>query len=89
MLTIPLRKGLGHHLSDALCESARMNNRISLPVSRREKLITTFGRAKLIRLSNGATELRGGLAQDQTAAKEWISLFMHEAVLRLDAVRKN
>jgi len=27
-------------------------------------------------------ELRGARAEEQTAAKEWISLFMHEAVPR-------
>jgi hypothetical protein len=51
--------------------------------AKRERLITNFGQAKLIRLADGSTELRGGQAQDLTTAKEWISLFMHEAVLRV------
>ncbi len=53
--------------------------------SKHERLITTFGRAKLVRSADGSTKLRGGHAQDQTAAKEWISIFMHEAVLRFEA----
>ena len=48
-----------------------------------ERLITTFGKAQLVGLPDGSLELRGGQPQDQTAAKEWISLFMHEAVPRL------
>jgi hypothetical protein len=70
-------------MSNGLPQSGRMINQIK-PAhgAKRERLITTFGRAKLMRLSDVSTTLRGGLVQDQTAAKEWISLFMHEAVLR-------
>ena len=60
-----------------------MKNRIKpFYPSQDEQLITTFGNARLIRLADGSTALRGGRIQDQTSAKEWISLFMHEAVLR-------
>jgi len=60
-----------------------MNNRLKFyHGSKRERLITTFGHAKLVRLADGSAELRGGHTQDHTSAKEWISLFMHEAVLR-------
>ncbi len=48
--------------------------------SRNEQIITTFGSAKLVLTEGGHTELRGGTLADQVAAKEWISLFMHEAV---------
>ncbi|MDB6020704.1 MAG: hypothetical protein JWQ04_561 [Pedosphaera sp.] len=70
-------------MSNLLRQTQRMKNRI-MPrkSSRTENVITTFGRARLVRLANGATELRGGQSADQTTAKEWISLFMHEAVLR-------
>ncbi len=47
-----------------------------------EQLIASFGDARLIKTSNGTLELRGGSNDDRTAAKEWISLFMHEAVPR-------
>jgi hypothetical protein len=47
------------------------------------ELIASFGQAKLIKQSDGRFELRGGSAEDHTAAHEWISLFMHEAVPRL------
>jgi hypothetical protein len=62
-----------------------MKNRIAgCKRSKSERVITTFGRARLVRLPDGAAELRGGRATDQTSAKEWISLFMHEAVLRVE-----
>jgi len=47
------------------------------------ELIASFGQAKLIKQLDGRFELRGGSAEDHTAADEWISLFMHEAVPRL------
>ena len=60
-----------------------MKNRIKpFCGSQNERLITTFGNARLVRLTDGSTALRGGRAQDQTSAKEWVSLFMHEAVVR-------
>jgi hypothetical protein len=43
--------------------------------------IATFGDAQLVRLINVRYELRGGSDADHTAAQEWISLFLHEAVV--------
>ena len=48
-----------------------------------EELIAGFGEARLVRRLDGKFELRGGTPGDRTAAKEWISLFMHEAVPRI------
>ena len=56
------------------------NKIVNLIGSNSEHLITTFGRAKLVTLPDGSIVLQGGQAQDRTAAKEWISLFMHEVV---------
>lgn len=47
-----------------------------------ERVIASFGEARLMKRADGRLELRGGNAGDHTAAKEWISLFMHEAVPR-------
>jgi len=47
-----------------------------------EKLIASFGEARLVRQLDGKMELKGGTPEDRKAAKEWISLFMHEAVPR-------
>jgi len=46
-------------------------------------MVTTFGSAELVTNQKGQVELRGGTKVDQISAKEWISLFMHEAVLRI------
>ena len=46
-----------------------------------DEIVAVFGEAKLVRRLDGKTELRGGTEQDRLAAKEWISLFWHDAVL--------
>jgi hypothetical protein len=63
-----------------------MNTQIKCLRGRKSgRVITTFGRAKLVSLRDGSVELRGAEAEERTAAKEWISLFMHEAVPRFEA----
>lgn len=56
---------------------------IHLQRTDRFNLIARFGGAKLITKPDGRMELRGGSRADLTEAKEWISLFMHEAVPRI------
>jgi hypothetical protein len=46
-------------------------------------LVARFGRAKLLSRADGRVELQGGTASDHADAKEWVSLFMHDAVLRI------
>lgn len=46
------------------------------------EVVAWFGDAKLIRFLDGKTELRGGSNDDRAAAREWISLFWHEAVVQ-------
>ena len=50
-----------------------------------EKVIASFGEAKLLADCAGRLEIRGGSKDDRLAAMEWISLFMHEAILRRGA----
>jgi hypothetical protein len=38
-----------------------------------------FGAARLVKKPTGNIELVGGSADDRTAAREWVSLFLHEA----------
>jgi hypothetical protein len=45
-------------------------------------LVARFGQAKLVTRANGQTELRGGTEADRLEAREWISMFMHDAVPR-------
>ena len=42
---------------------------------------TYFGQARLVKKLDGKLELVGGTREDRTAAREWISLFFHEAVV--------
>jgi hypothetical protein len=44
-------------------------------------VVACFGEADLVRTVGAAYELRNASADDCTAAKEWISIFMHEAVI--------
>jgi hypothetical protein len=46
------------------------------------EVIARFGGAQLIRFLDGKMELRGGCNDDRTAAREWMSMFWHEAVVR-------
>ncbi len=46
------------------------------------QVIAVFGQARLLKYYTGKLELRGGSREDRQAAKEWISLFMHEAVVK-------
>ena len=44
-------------------------------------IVATFGAAALIKKPEGGYALAGGSFDDHIEAKEWISLFMHEAVI--------
>jgi hypothetical protein len=41
--------------------------------------ITRFGAARLVKTNSGKIELIGGSRDDRRAAREWCSLFLHEA----------
>jgi len=49
------------------------------------EVIAIFGQAELVKHLNGKSnyELRGGSAEDHIKAEAWISMFLHEAVVRL------
>lgn len=46
------------------------------------EVVATWGQAKLVRYLDGKLELKGGSRADRGEAKEWISLFWHEAVVK-------
>jgi hypothetical protein len=46
-----------------------------------DEVVAVFGEAKLVRRLDGKAELRGGTDHDRLAAKEWIALFWHEALM--------
>jgi hypothetical protein len=45
------------------------------------EVIAAWGEARLIKYLDGKLELKGGSKEDRVAAREWISLFWHEAVV--------
>ncbi len=45
------------------------------------KIVARFGAAKLVEEPRGRFQLIGGTMEDRLAAREWASLFLHEAVL--------
>jgi hypothetical protein len=48
---------------------------------RGQKLVAQFGQAALIKQPDGTWQLKGGSQDDRHSAREWISLFMHEAIV--------
>jgi CheY-like chemotaxis protein len=50
----------------------------------RAETIASFGEADLIRRQDGSWELIGGVPYDHAAAREWSSLFQHEATFVSD-----
>ena len=64
-----------------LWQTARMK---MLPLINSWKVLVQFGSAQLIENQNGKITLRGGSKSDQIAAREWISLFLHEAVPQVE-----
>ena len=60
-----------------------MKNRNQAPAikSNRSYTVMLFGQAKLIQTPEGKLRLKGATRDERTEAKEFISLFMHDAVL--------
>jgi hypothetical protein len=46
------------------------------------ELIALFGRAQLVRHLDGSCEIVGGSDEDRDAARDWISLYLHNVILR-------
>jgi hypothetical protein len=45
------------------------------------EVVAAWGQARLIKYLNGRVELRGGTNDERADAREWVSLFWHEAVI--------
>jgi hypothetical protein len=46
------------------------------------EVLASWGEAKLVKRLDGKLELKGGSKEDRGQAREWISMFWHEAVVR-------
>ena len=53
------------------------------------EVVASWGDAQLIKYLNGRSELRGGSKEDRAEAREWMSLFWHEAVVGERAGRRS
>ena len=58
-----------------------MSLRFFPPFKDEGEVVAIFGQARLVRYLDGKVQLLGGSAEDFTQAKEWISMFWHEAVV--------
>ena len=66
-----------------LCDDTRMKHKTFFPWFKDEgEVVASFGQAQLVRFLDGKHTLRGGSNGDRSAAKEWISLFWHDVVVR-------
>ena len=72
---------LGQALSVCLHETSRMKNLLLLRWNGSARLVARFGSARLIRNKSGRFELRGGSKSEHLEAREWASLFLHEAAV--------
>lgn len=49
-----------------------------------ETTVARFGSGRLVKTKEGHYELRGGSKSDSLEAREWVSIFMHEVVIRMN-----
>jgi hypothetical protein len=74
--------GVGQPLSECRRQTAGMKLTNMIPnMLRQDKIVAYFGQARLVRRLDAKFELRGGSPEDHSVAQEWISMFLHEAVL--------
>ncbi|HZM02454.1 MAG TPA: hypothetical protein VFC44_05485 [Candidatus Saccharimonadales bacterium] len=64
------------------------NRHASSPPENELRVVACFGEANLVTSGGADYELRNASAEDCTAAKEWVSIFMHEAVIVLKGGRR-
>ena len=60
----------------------RMRMKFFPPYKDEGEVVAYFGQARLIKFLDGKLELHGGSDGDRAEAREWMSLFCHEAVVR-------
>ena len=60
-----------------------MRNRLFYPLFKDEgEVIASWGQARLIKYLDGKVELKGGSKEDRIEAREWISMFLNDSVVR-------
>ena len=56
-------------------------NRMAWFTRHEGETLAVFGDARLVKYLDGKIELRGGSLDDRRAAREWCSMFLHEAAV--------
>ena len=74
--------GLGPRLSSPTRQTRGMKTRFYTRFLDEGEVVASGGQAQLIKFLDGKLELRGGTKEDRMAAREWLSLFWHEAIVR-------
>ena len=76
-------------MSNPLChaDGVRIKKYHWFTLEKADETLAFFGKARLIRKSDGRHELVGGTADDRTTAREWCSLFAPDVVFS-DASRQ-
>jgi hypothetical protein len=59
-------------------------NRLPESLRNRNEVVATFGQAQLIRTLNGECQLKGGTEPHRLKAKEWVAMFVPEALRYLE-----
>ncbi len=69
-------------MSYPLEQNARMKfNQLAWLTRDEGETIAVFGDARLVKKLSGKIELHGGSPDDRHAAREWCSMFLHEAAV--------
>lgn len=59
-------------------------SKLAYLIRNRGTTIAIFGRAQLVKDHAGRITLQGGSPDDRQAAKEWCSLFLHNAAIEVN-----
>jgi hypothetical protein len=72
------------HGPNKYLHEAKMNFKSYFPEfgNNQAEVIAFFGQAKLVKTIDFKYELRGGSHDDRISAREWISLFFHDAIVK-------
>lgn len=70
-----------HHIT---LSSMKLRHLVGATWADEPRVVARFGGASLTRDREGKWQLRGGTRDDRQTAREWISLFLHEAVVHVN-----
>ena len=69
-------------MSNAHCHNPLMKLKFFPPFKDEGEVMASWGEARLIKYLDGKLVLKGGSKEDRIAAREWISMFLNNAVVR-------